>query len=45
MLKSQKGIEIILGFVSIVVPTPSSASVDVQNAGEGTGTTFAADTF
>jgi len=34
-----------LGFVSKVVPTPSSASVDVQNAGEGTATTFTADAF
>jgi len=36
---------VVLGFVSNVVPTPPSASVDVRNAGEGTGTSFAADTF
>jgi len=35
----------ILGFVSKVVPTPSSASLDVRNAGEGTRTTFTADAF
>ena len=34
-----------LGFVSKVVPTPPSASVDVRNAGEGTGATFTADAF